>query len=101
MTDSWKKSILEHLPHGEEGSLELKWDDVVTLQKILLDNGYAVCVTGGSMDDEYRINWIFAGNIDDDLDWADYDEIVFSGIDYFNDYVEAYNDEYNTAEENS
>ena len=97
MTD-WLKCVLEKVPHGEEGHLQLKFEDVVTLQKILLDSGYAVCITGGDFEGKYKIAWIHAGTTDN-LDWADDNQICFTSIDYIEDYPEAYYREYRLPEE--
>ena len=98
MDKIWKDAILEKVPHGEEGHLQLDFEEVVTLQKILLDKGYAVCVTGGDCKDEYKISWIYAGT-SADLDWADDSQICFTSVDYIEDYPEAYYREYGLPEE--
>ena len=102
MTESWRKAVLDNIPHGQEGSLELNWDDMTTIQKILIENGYAVCITGGSFKDTYRISWLYAGDVED-LKYADYDNVIFSQIDYLEDYPEAVyhaDDEEDTEDEN-
>ena len=88
MTESWREAVLNNMPHGEEGSLELKWDAAITVQKILIENGYAVCMTAGGFEDTYRIAWVYAGDVDN-LKYADYDNVVFSSLDYLEDYPEA------------
>jgi len=52
----WRKAILEKVPHGEESSLGLCEEDAISLCKILLKNGYAVCLTGGDLEDEVRVS---------------------------------------------
>lgn len=99
MTDSWKEAILEHIPHGHEGQIDLSWEDAITWAKILNKKGYAVLFTGGDMDDEpVKVSWIYAGDTDN-LDWADYDKVVFTNIDYIDEYPEAYHKEYNDESE--
>ena len=100
MTDSWKEAILEHIPHGHEGELTLNWEDAIALEKILIKNGYAVCITGGDMDDELRVSWLYAGTVES-LDYADYEQVVFTNIDYINDYPEAYYAQYNEDDDNN
>ena len=97
MDKFWKDAILENVPHGEEGSLQLRFEDVVTLQKILLNYGYAVCVTGGDFEDEYTIAWIHAGTADN-VDFADDTTICFTSINYIEDYPEAYYREHGLPE---
>lgn len=89
MTDSWKEAILKNVPHGHEGQIDLSWEDAITWAKILNKMGYAVLFTGGDMDDDVKVSWIYAGDTDN-LDWADYDNIVFTNIDYIDEYPEAY-----------
>ena len=92
MTD-WLRCVLEKVPHGEEGHLQLEYDDAVALQKILVNRGYAVMITGGDCGNDYRIAWIYAG-AEGDLHWADADQICFTHIDYIADYPEAYQKDY-------
>jgi len=88
MTESWRKAVLDHIPHGEEGNIELNWNDTIAMQKILIENGYAVCITGGAFKDTYRLSWVYAGDVDD-TKYADYDNVIFSSADYLEDYPEA------------
>ena len=98
MTDSWKEAILEHIPHGEDGHLgNLKWEDAITLQKLLLKNGFAVCITGGDFEDEYVVAWVYAGDAQN-LDYANYENVAFFHIDYLEEYPEAYYKEYGIEE---
>lgn len=99
MTDSWKEAVLKHFPHGEDGQINgLNWEDATTIQKILLKYGYAVCMTDGDFDDEYKISWVFAGTVEN-LDYADYKQVVFTNIDYMEDYPEAYYAQYNEGDD--
>ena len=84
----WYKVVLENVPHGEEGHLQLNEKDSFELTKILLKNGYAVCMTSGDFDDMIDVHWIYAGCADN-LDFADYENIVFTSPDYIEDYSEA------------
>lgn len=86
--DYWYKSVLEHIPHGEEGSLQCSEEDVATLIKILLKRGYAVCLTGGDIGDDVCVRWVYAGDTED-LNYANYDNVVFTNIDYLEDYPKA------------
>lgn len=98
MEEFWKKSILENIPHGEESSLQLEVEEANKLIEILLHNGFAVCITGGDFGEKVRVSWLYAGD-SDNLDWADYDNVVFTSVDYINDYPEAYYEEYIENEE--
>jgi hypothetical protein len=89
MTNDWKKAILENVPHGEEGYICLPWEDAITWAKILSKRGYAVLFTGGEMEDEVKVSWLYAGD-SDNLDWADYDNVVFTNVDYIDEYPAAY-----------
>ena len=89
MTDIWKEEVLKNIPHGHEGQIDLFWDEAVTWAKILNQHGYAVLFTDGDMDDSVRVSWLYAGDIES-LDYVDYDNVVFSHMDYFNDYLEAF-----------
>lgn len=93
MTDDWKKAILENVPHGEEGYICLPWEDAITWAKILNKRGYAVLFTGGEMEDEVKVSWLYAGD-SDNLDWADYENVVFTNVDYIDEYPAAYCKEY-------
>ena len=99
MTDSWKKAILEHIPHGHEGQIDLSWEDAITWAKILNKRGYAVLFTSGDMDDDVKVSWLYARTVES-LDYVGYDDVVFSHIDYLEDYPEAYYKKYGTEESN-
>lgn len=92
MEQYWKEAILDHVPHGEEGDLQLNKEDAQTLCDILLHNGFAVCLTGGDFGDKINVHWLYAGS-DEDLHWADYGKVVFTNIDYIDDYPQAYNEQ--------
>lgn len=98
MTDSYKEAILKNVPHGQEGQIDLPWEDAITWAKILNKKGYAVLFTGGDMDDDVKVSWIYAGTTEN-LDWADYDQVAFTNMDYIEDYPEAFYKEYNAESE--
>ena len=85
----WKDSILKHVPHGEEGSLECTEEEAIILTRLLVKKGYAVCITGGGFDDDVNVSWLYAGS-DKDLNWANYDNVAFFNVDYLEDYPQAY-----------
>ena len=89
MTDNWKEAILEHIHHGHEGQIDLSWEDAITWAKILNKKGYAVLFTSGDMDDDVKVSWLYAGTVES-LDYAGYDNVVFSHMDYIDEYPEAY-----------
>lgn len=98
LKNSWRQDILEHVPHGEEGSLQLDREAAVTLCGILLGRGYAVCITGGDFDDDVSIHWVYAGS-DSDLCMADYNNVVFTNADYLEDYPQAFYEEFEQEED--
>lgn len=87
-TKYWYTRVLDHFPHGEEGKLTLNPDDAFEFAKILLRNGFAVCLTGGDMDDDISVHYLYAG-YQEDLKFADYNNIVFTSSDYLDDYPKA------------
>lgn len=92
MTDSWREDVLKHVPHGEEGTIDLDWEDAFTWAKILNRKGYAVLLTGGEFEGEVTVRWIYAGS-NDNLDWADYGQVCFTHAEYIESYPEASNEE--------
>lgn len=84
----WRDAILEHIPHGEEGSLQCNEEEAIILAKLLIKKGYAVCITGGDVGDDVMVSWIYAGDTEN-LAWANYDNIVFTSYDYLDDYPQA------------
>jgi len=94
---NWHKMCLEKIPHGEEGQIDLSWDDAVTWAKILNKQGYAVLFTGGDMLDDVKVSWLYAG-AEDNLDLADYDNVTFTSPDYLEGYPDAINEEYGEEE---
>ena len=103
MTDNWKETILKNVPHGQEGQIDLSWEDAITWAKILNKKGYAVLFTSGDMDDDVKVSWLYAGTVES-LDYVDYDNVVFTNIDYIDEYPEAYykdNDIFDDNEEDT
>lgn len=85
----WRDEVLKHFPHGEEGKLQLDPDNAAVLCKILIDKGYAVCITGGDIGNDVYLHWIYAGDTDN-LSFSNYDNVVFTPADYLWDYPQAY-----------
>ena len=88
----WREAILENIPHGEEGSLQLTPKDAMDFAAILLKHGYAVCLTGGDIGDDVKASWLYAGTTEN-TEYADYKQVVFTSIDYLDDYPQAYNED--------
>jgi len=89
--NDWYKCVLDHFPHGEEGNLDLNTDDAFEFAKLLLRNGFAVCLTSGDIGDNINVHYLYAG-YPENLKFADYDSIVFTSSDYLQDYPKAIND---------
>ena len=92
-----EKELYERLFDGAAGCLSLSYEDACTIQKILISNGYAVMMSHGDIGDTYRIEWIYAGSVDN-LEYANSSNIVFSHRDYldmlyWHDYEEDEEDE--------
>lgn len=75
------EEILSKLHNSCEGSLQLSYEDACTIQKILVNRGFACILTSGDFADEYMLSWIYAGS-HDDLNFADIDTLVISNSDY-------------------
>lgn len=84
----WYKTVLEKVPHGQEGTFNFAKEDAIAMMELLLKNGYAVCVTGGHIGEDWRIDYIYAGDTDN-LDYADYQNVAFTSMDYMDEYYEA------------
>ena len=65
---------------------------------MLLNKGYAVCLTGGDFGDEVAVHWLYAANDEDHF--ADYDQVVFTSIDYLEDYPRAINENMEILDKN-
>lgn len=79
--------------------LDLSFEDAIAVQKILVKRGYAVMMTAADFDDEYRISWIYAGEVGS-LNYANSENVIFCEPDYINmlayhEYKDEDNEEYN------
>lgn len=89
---TWNEKVLEKVPHGEEGSLaNLDGNELMTMINLLNHKGYAVCVTAGDIGDTFNIAWIYAGDTGN-LQYANYNNIAFTHVDYIDDYPKAWNE---------
>ena len=68
--------VVRGIENGEEGSLQLKFEDAMALAQILMRNGYAVMFTGGDIGDEIRVDWLYAGDTEA-TNYAHRDEVCF------------------------
>ena len=94
MRKEWRKAILENIPYGADATLDLlDYEDASRMQKILVDNGYACLLTGGSIGETYKLQWIYSGG-DEDISFSDSDKVAFFSIGYLWDYPEALQEEY-------
>lgn len=84
----WLKKVLERIPHGEEGVLCCTEEEAIILCKLLIKKGYAVCLTSGDFEGEVAVRWLYAGEVGNS-DYANYEQVVFSHVDYLEDYPEA------------
>ena len=72
--------LIHRIKNGTEGHLQLSFEDAVTVQKILVNQGYAVMMSGGDIGDTYKISWIYAGDVGS-LDYANSNNIIFCSAD--------------------
>lgn len=79
--------VIEGIANGEEGSICLAPDEAFTFTKILLGRGYAVLFTGGDMGDDIRVDWKYAGDVEN-LKWANRRNVVFGDPDYVDMLIE-------------
>ena len=86
MVSFTRDELINKIHFGHEGSLQLSFEDCVSLQKILIQRGYAVLMTSGDFGDEYRIDWAYAGDIDN-LKYADRAQVVFGSAEYLEMFV--------------
>lgn len=73
--------LIDEIHYGEEGDLNLSFEDAQTLAKILLARGYAVLFTAGDTGDDIRVSWVYAGTADS-LEVAHRSAVVFSSVDF-------------------
>lgn len=76
--------LMNKIYHGEEGSLALSFEDAQTFAKILIARGYAVLLTGGDIGDDVRIEWKYAGDIEN-LEYANRANVAFGAPGYVED----------------
>lgn len=81
-----KDEVIKKLYDGSDGHLQLSFDECCTLQKILINRGYAVMLTHGDIGDDYKIFWVYAGNLDN-LEVADSSQVVFASVDWLNELI--------------
>ena len=89
MDDLWRNAILDNIYHGDDGHFQCSEEDAISLCRILIKRGYAVCITGGDIGDDLQVNWLYAGD-GDSLDWPRYENVVFTSPDYIDEYPEAF-----------
>lgn len=75
------EELINKIQYGEEGSLNLSFEDAQTLAKILLARGYAILFTAGDIGDDVKVSWTYAGTTNS-LDVAHRNEVVFGSVDY-------------------
>ena len=73
--------LMNKIYRGEEGSLDLSFENAQTFAKILLARGYAVLLTAGDIGDDVKVSWTYAGTTDS-LNVAHRNEVVFGSADY-------------------
>lgn len=89
MEEFWRNTILDNIPHGEDGSFQCEKEDAIKLCEILLKRGYAVCLTSGDFDENIYVHWLYAGETEN-LNFADYSNVVFTSPDYIEEYPQAF-----------
>lgn len=75
------EELMNKIYRGEEGLLDLSFEDAQTFAKILLARGYAVLLTAGDIGDDVKVSWTYAGTTDS-LNVAHRNEVVFGSADY-------------------
>lgn len=76
--------LVKKIVDGGEGFLELEFKDAATIANILLKKGYAILLTGGSIGDEVRIEWKYAGE-PGSLNYANRGNVAFGEPSYIED----------------
>ena len=76
-----RSKLFEKLNSGEDGALQLSYEEACVVQKILLSNGYTVLMSDGDFEGQYKIQWIYAGDVGN-LNYANSNRIVFASKDY-------------------
>lgn len=94
----WEDAVLENIPNGEEGSLQLEFEDAVQLAKLLLKYGYVTLFSSGDIGNTVRVSWIYAGH-SDNLRFADCNSVCFTSRDYSEGLLDMYYEAMNAAED--
>lgn len=94
----WEAHVLDMVPHGEEGSIQLSCDDAITVQKCLIENGFVTCLSHGDIGGEYKLSWIYAGD-SEDVKYSNYSQVCFTHVDFINDMVDCYYQAHEKGEE--
>jgi len=76
-----RDELINGIVKGEDGSLQLSFEDATALAKILIRNGYAVMFTGGAIGDKVRVDWLYAGDTEA-LDYAHREDVCFGHHDF-------------------
>lgn len=92
--------VIKGIVHGEEGSINLSFEDATVVAKILVNRGYAVLFSSGDIGDDVRIDWKYAGSTEG-LNTAFRENVAFGDPDFVDmlsdgDYI----DEDDDTEEN-
>lgn len=85
------EEIMDKIHRGEEGSIQFLPDDAWTLAQILMRHGYAVLLTGGDIDPDIRLDWVYAGATNN-LDYASRANVCFSSAEYLDSLWEMNNE---------
>ena len=100
---TWElNEVIDKITNGEDGHVFLGFEDCVMLQKALINRGYATMMTTGELEGDYRLSWVYAGDVGK-LNYADHNHIVFSSSDWIDTLLsdftitsnESYDDEIN------
>lgn len=73
--------LVSKLRNGSESYIQVEHGEVMPLIDILLNHGYAICITDGDFDNLIKLSWVYAGE-PGALDYADMNNVVFSSQDY-------------------
>lgn len=69
--------IEDRIRNSIDGTVQLSYEEACTVQKILIDRGYVVCMAAGDIGDDYKLSWIYAGS-PDNTNFADMSLVVFT-----------------------
>ena len=94
-----RDEIIDKLYDGKEGSLDFPFEDAIVLSKMLIERGYAVCLTSGDLGDEIKVSWVFAGDVGNQH-YSDINNVLFAPVDYLEMFVYGdYEEEENEVED--